>query len=139
MSTQFNCQIHFYFKLFKQLFITIQFCVNTVSMSKIVQFKTIQFSISTQFKCKCSLIVFHKKIFLIVVSVLIYCFSFTRWSVGTAKSTIRHVLVYCWLSVCLVVWPRFGEPFVFLNPVKFERLMLYIDPRPSRQSRDAPV
>ena len=57
MSTQFNCQKHFYFKLFKQLYITIQFSVSTVSMSKIVQFKTIQFSKSTQFKCKYSLIV----------------------------------------------------------------------------------
>ena len=34
MSTQFNCQKHFYFKLFKQLYITIQFSVSTVSMSK---------------------------------------------------------------------------------------------------------
>ena len=51
MSTQFNCQKHFYFKLFslfKQLYITIQFSVSTVSMSKTVQFQTIQFSISTQ-------------------------------------------------------------------------------------------
>ena len=54
MSTQFNCQKHFYFKLFslfKQLYITIQFSVSTVSMSKTVQFQTIQF------KCKYSLIV----------------------------------------------------------------------------------
>ena len=54
MSTQFNCQKHFYFKLFslfKQLYITIQFRVSTVSMSKTVEFQTIQFSISTQFKC----------------------------------------------------------------------------------------
>ena len=36
---------------------TIQFSVSTVSMSKTVQFQTIQFSISTQFKCKYSLIV----------------------------------------------------------------------------------
>ena len=60
MSTQFNCQKHFYFKLFslfKQLYITIHFSVNTVSMSKTVQLKTIQFSISTQFECKYSLIV----------------------------------------------------------------------------------
>ena len=60
MSTQFNCQKHFYFKLFslfKQLYIAIQFSVSTVSMSKTVQFQTIQFSISTQFKCKYSLIV----------------------------------------------------------------------------------
>ena len=57
MSTQFNCQKHFHFKLFKQLYITIQFSVSTVSMSKIVQFKTIQFNISTQFKYKYSLIV----------------------------------------------------------------------------------
>ena len=57
MNTQFNCLKHFYFKLFKQLYITIQFSVSTVSMTKTVQFQTIQFSISTQFKCKYSLIV----------------------------------------------------------------------------------
>ena len=59
MSTQFNCQKHFFFKLFslfKQLYITIQFSVGTVSMSKTVQFQTIQLSISIQFKCKYSLI-----------------------------------------------------------------------------------
>ena len=59
MSTQFNCQKSFYFKLFKQLYIIIQFSVSTVSMSKTVKFKTIQFSISTQFKSKYSLIVKH--------------------------------------------------------------------------------
>ena len=46
MSTQFNCQKYFYFKLFKQLYITIQFSVSTFSMSKTVQFQIIQFSIS---------------------------------------------------------------------------------------------
>ena len=59
MSTQFNCQKHFYlklFSLFKQLYITIQFSVSTISMSKIL-FQIIQFSISTQFKCKNGLIV----------------------------------------------------------------------------------
>ena len=62
MSTQFNCQKKtFYFKLLKQLYITIQFSVSTVSGSKTVQFQTIQFSISMQFKCKYSLII---KIFL---------------------------------------------------------------------------
>ena len=44
MSTQFNCQKHFYFKLFslfKQLYVTIQSSVSTVSMSKITaQFQT---------------------------------------------------------------------------------------------------
>ena len=44
------------------MFKTIQFRVSTVSVSKIVQFKTIQFSKSMQFKCKYSLIV--KKTFL---------------------------------------------------------------------------
>ena len=37
VNTEFNCQNHFYFKLlslFKQLYITIQFSVNSVSMSK---------------------------------------------------------------------------------------------------------
>ncbi len=60
MSKQLNCLKHFYFKLFmlfQQLYITIQFSVSSVSMSKLVQFQTIQFSISTQFKRKYSLIV----------------------------------------------------------------------------------
>ena len=60
MSTQFECQKHFYFKLsslFKQLYITIQFSVSRVLLSKSVHFQTIQFSINTQFKCKYSLIV----------------------------------------------------------------------------------
>ena len=65
MSTQFNCQKHFYFKLFrlfKQLYITIQFSVRTVSISKTVQFQIIQFGINTQFKCKYSLIVKNNSI-----------------------------------------------------------------------------
>ena len=57
MSTQFNCQKHFYFKLFKQLYIIIPFSVSTVSISKTVQFQIIQFRISMQFKGKCGLIV----------------------------------------------------------------------------------
>ena len=56
MSMKFNRKKYFYFKLFKQLYITIQFSVSTVLLSKTVQFQTIQFSISTQFKCKYSLI-----------------------------------------------------------------------------------
>ncbi len=55
MSTQFNRKKHFYFKLvslLKQLYTTIRFSVSTVSMSKTIQFQTIQFSISTQSKCK---------------------------------------------------------------------------------------
>ena len=39
------------------LYITIQFNVSRVSMSKTVPFQTIQFSMSTQFKCKYCLIV----------------------------------------------------------------------------------
>ena len=65
MSTQFNYQKHFYFKLFslfKQLYITVQFSVSTVSMSKTAQFQTIQFSINIQFKCKYSLIVKNNSI-----------------------------------------------------------------------------
>ena len=34
ISTQFNCQKYFYFKIFKQLYVTIQLSVNTVLMSK---------------------------------------------------------------------------------------------------------
>ena len=57
MSKQFNCQKHFYFKLFKQLYVTIQFTESTVSMTKTIEFQIIQFSMSTQYECKCSLIV----------------------------------------------------------------------------------
>ena len=58
MGTQFNCQKHFYFKLFKFsqtiLIQTIQFCINinffhTQLNVKTVLFQAIQFSISTQF------------------------------------------------------------------------------------------
>ena len=38
-------------------------------------------------------------------------FSFTQWSAGTLKSTIRLVLC-CRLSRELVVWPRLGDMFV---------------------------
>ena len=41
------CQKHFYFKLFKQLYVTIQLIVNTVLMSKTVLFQIIQLSIIT--------------------------------------------------------------------------------------------
>ena len=57
MSTQFNCQKHFYFKLislFNQLYITIQFSVSSVSMSKTDKFQSLA---KAQFKCKYSLIV----------------------------------------------------------------------------------
>ena len=57
MSTQFNCQKHLHFQLFKQLYVTIQLSVYTVLMSKTVLFEIIQLSISTQFKCKYGLIV----------------------------------------------------------------------------------
>ena len=32
MSTQFNCQKHFYFKQFKQLYITIQFSLSSFNV-----------------------------------------------------------------------------------------------------------
>ena len=57
MSTQFNCQKHLYLKLFKQLYIIIQYSVSTVLMLKTFQFKIIQFSIGTQFQWKYCLIV----------------------------------------------------------------------------------
>ena len=57
MSTQFNCQKHFHFKLFKQLYVIIQLSVNTVLMSKNSSISNNSVSISTQFKCKYSSIV----------------------------------------------------------------------------------
>ena len=57
ISTQFNCEKYFHFKLFKQLYVIIQLSVNTVLMSKTVLFQIIQLSISMQFKCKYGLIV----------------------------------------------------------------------------------
>ena len=52
-------------------------------------------------------------------------FNFTLWSTATAESTIRHVLLFCfiwffffffffWLSLGLAVWPRSDDPFVLL-------------------------
>ena len=57
ISTQCNCQKHFHFKQFKQLYVIIQLSVNTVLCRKTVLFEIIQLSISTQFKCKYGLIV----------------------------------------------------------------------------------
>ena len=60
MSTQFNCQKHFYFKPFKQLYITIQF------------------SVSTQLKCKYSLIVikhFYFELFSLVKQLIQFSIS----------------------------------------------------------------
>ena len=75
MSTQFNCQKYFYFKLFEQLYVTIQFSESTVSMTKTIQFQIIQFNISMQFKCKYSLIV--KNISFLSYSVLIQLIQFS--------------------------------------------------------------
>ena len=45
-----------------------------------------------------------------------HSFNFTLGSAGTAKSTILQVLFFsCWLLLRLVVWPRFGDPFVSQN------------------------
>ena len=43
-------------------------------------------------------------------------FSFTLWSAGTAKFTIRQVLFFCGLSLGLVVWPKLGDRFESQNP-----------------------
>ena len=51
-------------------------------------------------------------------------FSFTLWSAGTAKSTIRQVLFFfCWLSLGLVVWPKLDVPLVSQNLREFVRLI----------------
>ena len=39
-------------------------------------------------------------------------FSFILWSTGTVLSTIRQVLLFCWLSIGLVVWSRLDDSFV---------------------------
>ena len=87
MSTQFNYQKHFYFKLFEQLYVTIQFSESTVSMTKTVQFQIILFSISTQFKYKYSLIV--KNFSFSSYSVLI---QLTQFSIST-YFVYTHLLV----------------------------------------------
>ena len=53
ISTQFNCQKHFYFKLFKQLYVIIQLSVNTLLMSE----NSSIWNNSVKFKCKYGLIV----------------------------------------------------------------------------------
>ena len=44
-------------------------------------------------------------------------FSFILWSAGTAKSTILQVLLFCWLLLGLVFWPRLGDPCVCQSPL----------------------
>ena len=57
MSTQFVKNISISNNsVYSSSYITTQFSVSTVLMSKTVPFQTIQFGISTQFKCKYSLI-----------------------------------------------------------------------------------
>ena len=53
------------------------------------------------------------------LSLFLHYFSFTLWSAGTAKTIIRQVLFFRWLSIGLVVWPRLGDPFVYQNPTEF--------------------
>ena len=45
-----------------------------------------------------------------------FSFNFTLGSAGTAKSTIRQVLFFCWLLQGVLVWPRLGDPFVSQKP-----------------------
>ena len=82
MSTQFNCQKHFYFKLLKQLYITIQFSVSTVLLSKTVQFQIIQLSISMQLKCKYSLIV-KRFLFRAIQFIQAVLIQLTQFSIST--------------------------------------------------------
>ena len=42
-------------------------------------------------------------------------FNFTLSSARMAKSTNRRVLFFCWLSLGLVVWPRFGNHIASQN------------------------
>ncbi len=92
MSTQFNCQKHFYFKLFEQLYVTIQFSESSVSMTKAVQFQIIQFIISTQFKCKYSLIMktFLFRVIQFSQAVLIQLIQFTLHTVTCQNSSMLN-------------------------------------------------
>ena len=67
MSIQYNGQKHFYFKLFKQLYVTIQLGVNPVLMSKNSSISNNSVKLSTQLKWKYGLIV--KNIFISSYSV----------------------------------------------------------------------
>ena len=48
-----------------------------------------------------------------------HSFSFILRSAGTAKPTILQILFFYWFILDLVVWPRFGDPFVSQNPRGF--------------------
>ena len=50
---------------------------------------------------------------------LFFSFTFILWSDGTAKSTIRLVLCFCWQSLGLVVLPRLGDLFISENSREF--------------------
>ena len=44
------------------------------------------------------------------------CSIFILWSARKAKSTIWQVLIFCWLSLALVVLQGLADPFVSQNP-----------------------
>ena len=46
-----------------------------------------------------------------------HSFSFILWSATTAKSTILHILFFCWLLLGLVFRPRLGNPCVCQSPI----------------------
>ena len=46
-------------------------------------------------------------------------YSFTQWSAGMAKSTIRQGFFFFWLSLGLVVRPRLDDLFVSQNTKEF--------------------
>ena len=111
MNTEFNCQKHLYFKLFKQLYITIQFSVSIVSMSKTVQFQTIQFSISSHFRCNYCLIVkknFYFELFSFSKAVLIQLIQFSVSIISMSK-TVQFQTIQFSISLqfrcnyCLIV------------------------------------
>ena len=81
---QFNCQKHFHFKLFKQLYVVIQLSVNTVLMSKNSSISNNSVKHKHAFKCKYGLIVKNISIssysvYSIQFSISMLLFLFNPW------------------------------------------------------------
>ena len=50
-------------------------------------------------------------------SFFLHSFSFILVLAGRAKSTILYIIIFCWLLLGLVFWPRLGDPCVCQSPM----------------------
>ena len=125
----------------------VHFLVYTQPNIKAVLFQTTQFSISTQFKCQTSILPIDRthQVLLLQIRVVLGVIAMKGYS---AFPKLQHYwsltiglfsVIYRTLVKKVLILYR-NAVGVFCSPGPFfSEELLYIDPRPSCQSRDAPV